>query len=343
MGRVFLAGDVGGTKTNLALFEIARGRLTMRASSRFPSREFSSLERLVVSFLEDHPMRVHAACFGVAGPVVNGRCEATNLPWMIHSKALTRVLKRSPVSLINDLAATAYGIHTLPPRAFATLHLGTPQRGGTIAVIAAGTGLGEAALAWNGRSYQALPTEGGHTDFAPRNDIEVDLFRYLAGKFGHVSYERLLSGPGKLAIYEFLRDTGRGQEPEWLRKRMSESDASAVVSEVALSGESSICVQALELFVSLYGAEAGNLALKMLATGGVYIGGGIAPTILPKLQDGSFMRAFLDKGRLSALLSKMPVRIILDDRAALFGAAYVAATGSAAGQRPTAGRSSKKK
>ncbi len=323
--RLFLAADVGGTKTNLALFESVAGRLKLRASERFSSREFTSLERLVAAYRQAHPERVQAACFGVAGPVVNGRVEATNLPWVIDGKKLSRAVG-APVNLINDLAATAYGILVLPPKAFATLHAGKAQKYGTVAVIAAGTGLGEAGLIWNGAGYQALATEGGHTEFGPRNELEIDLLRYLSKRHGHVSYERILSGPGKLAVYEFIRDSGRGDEPEWLRSRMQGSDASALVSELALTKQVDACVQALDLFVSLYGAEAGNLALKLLSAGGVYIGGGIAPTILAKLQDGTFMRSFHDKGRLSHVLQNIPVKVILDDRAALFGAAAAASS-----------------
>jgi glucokinase len=325
MAKRLLAGDVGGTKTNLALFEVSGARLILRAVERFASREFSTIERLVAAFLDAHPARLAGACFGVAGPVVSGRCEATNLPWTIDARPLGRLTGGVGVTLINDLAATALGIQTLPASAFATIHPGTVQKGGAIAVIAAGTGLGQAGLVWDGLRYRAVPTEGGHSDFAPRNDLEVELLRTLSKRFGHVSYERLLSGPGKLAIYEFLRDTGRGEEPEWLRRRMGETDPSAVVSEAGLSGQASICVHALEVFVSIYGAAAGNLALQWLATGGVYVGGGIAPTILPKLQDETFTRAFLDKGRLSVLLSNIPVRVILDDKAALYGAASQAA------------------
>ena len=323
---MILAGDIGGTKTAVALFARRRGRLEPVAQQRVKSREFRSLEELVERFLREQHASVATACFGIAGPVMGGRCEATNLAWVVDAAALQRRFKFRAVVLLNDLEALAYGIETLRPSAVAVLNAGTPQPRGTIAVIAAGTGLGEAALIWDGRRYRAVASEGGHADFAPRTELEVELWRALRRALGHVSYERVLSGPGKLAIYEFLKATGRGREPAWLARRLASGDPTAVVSEVALEGGNALCVKAIELFVSIYGAEAGNLALKLFATGGVYVGGGIAPTMLPKLRDGTFMRAFTDKGRFVSLLATIPVRVILEERAGLFGAAQYAST-----------------
>lgn len=320
---MLLAGDIGGTKTRLALFRIKGKRLTLQRQGKFPSKAYPGIIALLKDFLSPK-VSITAACFGVAGPVANGRCEGTNLPWIIDAGLIRRTFRCGRTSLINDLEATAYGIERLPSSAFLTLQKGRPVKGGTVAVIAAGTGLGEAALVWEGGRYQAVASEGGHTDFAPRNDMEIKLWRYLAGKFGHVSYERILSGPGKLDLYYFLRDLKGAREPGWLAQALRRGDPSAVVSEMALRKRSPVCVEALGLFASIYGAEAGNWALKMLARGGVYVGGGIAPTLLPILKNGAFMEAFLEKGRLSSLLSEVPVKVILDDRAALFGAAHYA-------------------
>ena len=297
----------------------------MIAHRTLRSRDYPHLEAIVKEFLADQRVGPGRACFGVAGPIVDGHCAATNLPWRIDEHTVKRTVGLRSVTLLNDLEAMAYGIHTLPETAFALLNRGQAQRAGTIAVIAAGTGLGEAALVWGGRHYRAVASEGGHADFAPRNALEVELLRYLSKRFDHVSYERILSGPGKVNLYRFLKDTGRGREPAWLAARLAVKDPSPVISEMALNGRSRLCTSALDLFVSIYGAEAGNLALKFLARGGVYVGGGIAPTILPKLRDGTFLRAFTDKGRLAPLLSRLPVRVILEEKTALYGAASYAA------------------
>lgn len=323
---MILAGDIGGTKTHLALFSFERGRLALRQEWTVASRSATSLDAVITATVGARIREVSAAAFGVAGPVVRGRCEATNLPWIITTASLARLLKTRAVALLNDLEALAYGLETLAPRQLTTLNRGRAQARGARVVLAAGTGLGEAGLVWDGSGYRAVPSEGGHTDFAPRTEEESRLLRYLRMRHrGHVSYERILSGPGKLAIYEFLRDTTRAPEPAWLRRRLADSnDPSAVVSAAALDGRSRTCASALRIFAGIYGAEAGNLALKFLATGGVYVGGGIAPTILPRLTDGTFMQAFLDKGRFRALLATVPVHIILEPKAGLLGAAAFA-------------------
>jgi glucokinase len=324
--NLVLAGDIGGTKTNLALFSVAGDRLRPEASHTFPSKRYSGLEPVLQEFLAGDKHSIDAACFGIAGPVVDGKVKTPNLPWMVDSGELSRSLKLDSVGLLNDLEAAAYGIFTLENDEFYTLNEGTMRRAGNKALIAAGTGLGQAILHDDGRHFHPLASEGGHADFAPRNDLEIELLRYLMGRFHHVSYERVLSGPGLFNIYQFLKEIRKLDEPQWLAERLSTGeDPSAVVSKAALANEAEICVKALELFVSIYGAEAGNLALRAKSVRGLYIGGGIAPKILDKLKDGTFMRAFADKGRYADLLAAVPVQVILNEQAALRGAAYYAA------------------
>jgi len=324
--KLVLAGDIGGTKTNLALFSVHGEKLQSDALKTFSSKRYSGLVPVLQDFMaESHPA-IEAACFGIAGAVVDGKVRTPNLPWMVDIEDLRRVLKLDGVSLLNDLEATAYGLFTLENDEFFTLSEGTMRHAGNKALIAAGTGLGQAILFDNGRRFQPSASEGGHGDFAPRNELEIELLRHLIGRFGHVSYERVVSGPGLFNIYQFLKEIRRLEEPEWLSARLAAAeDPSAEVSKAGLAGEASICVEALNLFVSVYGAEAGNLALRAKSVRGLYIGGGIAPKILDKLKDGTFMRAFLDKGRYTDLLATMPVQVVLNERAALRGAAYYAA------------------
>ena len=324
--NLILAGDIGGTKTHLALFSLQGEKLQAEIKKTFPSKQYSGLEPLVEEFLADQQASIGRACFGIAGPVVEGQVKTPNLPWVVNAAKITQTCKLSSVALLNDLEAAAYGIFTLESHELFTLNEGVSGRRGNKVLIAAGTGLGEATLYDDGRDYHPSASEGGHGDFAPKDETQIDLLRYLIKKFGHVSYERVVSGPGIANIYRFLRDGGRMEEPEWLKEKISAAeDISAAISQEALAGSCAICVKTLDLFVSVYGAEAGNLALRGKATGGVYIGGGIAPKILAKLKDGTFMRAFLDKGRYRELLSAMPVRVILNDQAALQGAAFYAA------------------
>ncbi len=322
---MILAGDIGGTNTRLAVFDDNGGRLTPTAEAVFPSREHPSLEAVLRKFRAAHPFPVDRACVGVAGPVRQGRSDATNLPWLVDSSLVAQELGLKRVELINDLEANAWGIGVLEHEDLAVLNAGAPDAEGNQAIISAGTGLGEAGLIWDGTRHRPFATEGGHVDFSPRNHLEMELLDYLLKQFQRVSYERVVSGPGLLNIYGFLRDTGRGEEPVWLADQMRQQDPGAVISQAAMSGKSGLCVQALDLFVSLYGAEAGNLALKVLATGGVYLGGGIAPKIIGKLQDPNFLNAFTAKGRLKPLLQAIPVRVILNDKTALLGAARCAA------------------
>lgn len=323
---MILTGDVGGTKTKLAWCISQGSRLKVEGERSFKSQDYPSLEAILEEFLKGHSNGVEGACFGIAGPVVGDRSQTTNLPWVVDAKVLGRFLKPARVGLLNDLEAMAYGTQVLPENAIEVLNAGQAQPRGPIGILAAGTGLGEAALFWNGEGYQAMASEGGHADFAPRNDLEIGLLQFLSKQFGHVSYERVLSGPGKVQIYEYLKQADCGEEPDWLTKELSKGDPSPLISEMALNGKSKLCASALELFVSIYGAEAGNLALKVLARGGIYLGGGIAPSILPLLRSGIFMKAFTDKGRFKGLLEKIPVCVILDERAPLYGAAHYALT-----------------
>ena len=319
---MILAGDIGGTKTVIGLFEEAGHRLHAIREDTFPSRNYGTLEEILNQFLgSGSRLPLRAACFGVAGPVIEGKSKTTNLPWVLDERRLADILHVPHVTLLNDLEAAAYGMLHLEPTDLCTLQPGLPRKG-NIAVIAAGTGLGEAILYWDGNCYHPIATEGGHTDFGPRSDLEVELLRYLQRECGRVSYERVLSGPGLFNIYRFLRDSGVASEPEWLRVRIAEADAGAVISEIGLVGDDPLCTKALDLFVSVYGAEAGNLALKAFAIGGVYVGGGIAPKILPKLRDGTFTSAFADKGRFAELLRSVEVKVALNPRAALLGAAH---------------------
>jgi len=321
-----LAGDIGGTNTRLAFFEGTSDRLTSRAIEIFPSRDHKGPEEIVKKFIAKHGQAPAAACFGIAGAVRDGVVETTNLPWVVSAKKLSAELGIQHVSLINDLEANAHGIALLGDSDFVLLNAGVSIAGGNRALISAGTGLGEAGLlAEKDGSYRPFPSEGGHVDFAPRNDIEIELLRYMLGRFEHVSYERVLSGPGLHNIYDFLRDTGRGQEPAWLADAFAHGDPSAAISKSGLDGTSEIGVKALDIFVSIYGAAAGNLALKFVATGGLFIGGGIAPKIIQKLNGSAFLSAFHSKGRASPLLKDIPVRVITNDKAALLGAGRVAA------------------
>jgi glucokinase len=323
-GDMILVGDIGGTHTRLAILEIVKEHFNFLAEETLSSREEPSLESALRKFLSSHSHPITEACFGVAGPVRQGRCEATNLPWVIDSREIALQLNLPPVGLINDLEASGYGIAALEVKDFEILNQGAPDARGNRAIVSAGTGLGEAVLYRDGREDRPFASEGGHADFAPRNHLEMDLLDFLLKRHSRVSVERVVSGQGLLAIYQFLKDTGRAEEPTWLVEQMRHKDPPAVITENALGGKSSLCVQTLDLFVSIYGAEAGNMALKVMATGGVYLGGGIAPKIIAKLRDPAFMNAFTSKGRLKPLLQATPVRVILNPRIALLGAARYA-------------------
>lgn len=322
--QLILAGDVGGTNTRLGLFEITRGRFRLLSEKIYLSKNYKGLENILVNFLKGQ-REIVAACFGVAGPVTEEVIVATNLPWWIDIQSLQKLLSLKKVEVINDLVANAYGISVLKKGDFQILNAGKIRKG-TQALISAGTGLGEAILFWDGKQYVPSPSEGGHAEFGPRNHLETELFNYLSDRFDHVSYERVLSGEGLFHIYQFLKDSKRfGSEPAWLSEEMKGEDPPEVISEMARLRKSKLCWKALDLFTSIYGAAAGNLALQVMAVGGVYVGGGIAPKIIWKLKDGTFMKAFKDKGRLSRIVAQIPVKVIMNERTALLGAASRAA------------------
>jgi glucokinase len=325
---MILAGDVGGTKTVLALFETTGDELRLVRDGTFPSQAHASLEEIMRWFLAEKPPEPLAAiCVGVAGPVFEGKSKTTNLPWQLDEQVLAAACGARHGKLLNDLEAAAFGMLHLRPEELVDIN---PQAGprchGNVAVIAAGTGLGEAIVYWDGRYHHPMATEGGHSSFAPQTEQEDELLRYLRARLkGHVSYERVLSGPGLFHLYCFLRDTDVHREPPELTTLLhAGGDPSALITERGLARADDISVATLELFCSIYGAEAANLALKCLAVGGVLIGGGIAPRILKVLQDGHFLRGFTDKGRFSNLLASLPVQVSLNPRAPLLGAAHYA-------------------
>jgi glucokinase len=333
---MILAGDVGGTKVHLALYGFQAGRLKAIRDARFPANEFASLDAVVQRFLtvdangnasQDRSERdqIIAACFGVPGPVRDGHLKLTNLPWELDSHGLAKAIGIEHLFLINDLQANGYGIPELAPEAICTLADGDPGAFGHRGLIAAGTGLGQALLIWDGRTHRPVPSEGGHSDFAARDDREIGLLQYLRRTLnGRVSCERVVSGIGIQNIYSYLRDVEKLEEPVWLRDRLATEERNVVIGTCAEDGSSQLCFETMKLFASAYGAEAGNLALKVLALGGLYVGGGIAPKMLKSLKSGGFMQAFLDKGRLSPVLKSIPVRVILDETCALLGAAAFA-------------------
>jgi glucokinase len=324
---MLLAGDIGGTKTNLAVFSPEDGPRAPLAEATFPSADYPSLEALVHEFLADNKiggLPVERASFGVAGPVGASRATITNLPWMMEETQLQEALNLSSVRLLNDLNAIAHAVPFLEPADLHTLNAGQPASEGAMAVIAPGTGLGEAFLTWDGTRYRPHASEGGHADFAPTNPFEVELLRYLQDRFGHVSYERVCSGQGLPNIYAYLKHSGYADEPTWLTEQLAAADdPTPIIVNAALDSQRpcQLCVATLNAFVSILGAEAGNLALKVLASGGVYLSGGIPPRILPALEEERFMEAFRHKGRMSDLLARVPVHVILNPKVALLGAA----------------------
>jgi glucokinase len=321
---LLLAGDVGGTKTSLALYETESGLRVPLSEARLPSAEYGDLASLVLEFLSQTEQRPTHACFGVAGPVVDGHVSVTNLPWVIDERELEARLGLAPVRLINDLESIANAIPLLGAEDLHVLNHAPPEETGAIAVVAPGTGLGEAFLTWDGTRYVAHPSEGGHVDFAPTNPLEMGLLKYLWERYEHVSYERVCSGLGIPNIYAYLRDSGYAAEPAWLAQELAQvEDPTPIIVNTALdqSKPCELCLGTLDTFVSILGAEAGNLALDTLATGGVYLGGGIPPRILPALERAHFMRSFYNKGRFGELLARIPVHVIMNPNVALLGAA----------------------
>jgi glucokinase len=328
---MILAGDIGGTNARLAYFQPVNGHLSLVSERVFPSQEFEGLGEIVSKFLEGGSTRPEMACFGIAGPVHHGRVETSNLPWIIEQSRLAKQIQLPGTLLINDLEANAWGIGGLDSKDLVSLNEVVPSDGNQ-AVIAPGTGLGEAGLFWNGSQHQVFACEGGHADFAPQGELQIELLRFLAARYGHVSYERILSGPGLVNVYEFLREAGCGDEPGGFAARLALPDAAAEISRAALNGTNPLAEKALDLWVAVYGAEAGNLALKTMAIGGIFLSGGISPKILSKLKGPIFMRSFLDKGRLRPLLESVPVQVVTNDKAGLLGAARCAASRSGNGR-----------
>lgn len=319
---MLLAGDIGGTKTVLALYTAELGPRHPLFKETFPSRQYASLEAVIRAYLQDKDAEVNYAAFGVAGPVVRDQAEITNLPWVLNERHLERAFDFKRVHLLNDLQAVATSIPILEEDDLVTLHAGKPEPGGTIGVIAPGTGLGEAFLTWQGERYLAYPSEGGHADFAADTPLELDLLRHLLERYDHVSYERVCSGMGLPNLYAFFHETSRFEEPDWLREQVrAAADPTPIIVSAAQQQKAPIATATLELFVNILAREAGNLALKLLATGGIYFGGGIPPRILDQLRDGRFIEHFLDKGRFRDLLQQIPLQVIMNDEAALIGAA----------------------
>lgn len=337
---MILAGDVGGTKTRLALYQFEDGELIRQQTETFVSRDHSSLDEVVRIFLDRHKATVTRSCFGVPGPVVNGEARATNLPWKLKEEQISRALHIPTIRLVNDLVATAAAVPNLQPEDLLTLHEGKPPaaeknvRGNhnkmtesenvALGVLAPGTGLGQAFIYFDSGQRHIIASEGGHADFAPTNEIEIKLLQYLKSRYDHVSYERILSGPGLVNIYTFLKDTGYALEPSELGRRLREEDPGMVISHAGMVEKNELCVKTLDIFASILGAQAGNLVLTLMATGGVYLGGGIPARIYEKLADGTTVGSYLNKGRLSYLTENTPLYVILDDHTALRGAACIA-------------------
>lgn len=322
---MILACDVGGTSTRVALFEPVADRAVMVGSETVRSSQYPSLGAIVEEFRPRHPDVLTAACFGVAGPVSEGQCITTNLPWRVEVAQLQSVLGSDRVNLINDLVANAWGIDWLTANDVVPLHAGQPDATGNRAVISPGTGLGEAGMICVDGRYRPFASEGGHAEFGPRSETQFDLARYLERRFGRTSYEHVLSGPGLVNIYTFLRNSARGDEPEWFAQELKRTDPAARIADAALNEELPICVDAMRIFLKIFGAEAGNLALKLMATGGIWLGGGIVPKILPLIVGTPyFLEGFSAKGKLSHIVEKIPIIAIRNQQTALLGAARYA-------------------
>ena len=319
---MILAGDIGGTKTTLALYrKNADGSLECNKEQTFASADYPQFDDILSTFIAPE-LDIASVCLGIAGPIVNQRCQTTNLPWVIDAKALSEKFNTPQVKLLNDLEAMAVGMLNSSGDDLVELNPNALIQDGNIAVIAAGTGLGEAILFWDGKSHHAIATEGGHCDFAPQTEQQNQLLIYMQQHFkDHVSWERILSGDGFGYLYDFLVDAEFGQASASVPENTSSTDRNAIISQLGVNKKDSVCIEVLRLFVELYAAEAGNLALKSLSTGGVFIGGGIGPKIRPALENGDFLRLFVAKGRFNDLLSKMSIKLSLNPRTPLMGAA----------------------
>src|SRR5438309_6934694 len=319
---MILAGEIGATRTRLAAFETEGNQLQCAVEKTYMSQQHDGLPGILAHFIKTEGIPVHSACFGVAGPVRAGRSKISNLPWVIDAREVARQLRLNSVGLLNDLEAYAYGIDGLESKDFITLSEGAEEAEGNRAVISAKTGLGMAGLYWDGFRHHPFACEGGHADFAPRNELQTELLVFLQKKYGRISCERILSGPGIKNIYDFLRDEKKAEEPDWLKEQLGTShDAPALISQLALENKAAVCEQALSIFVGIYGSQTGDCALNFMSTGGIFIGGSIAAKIVPRMKDPIFMQSFLDKGRMRGLLQDMPVKIVLNDDSGILGAA----------------------
>jgi glucokinase len=321
-----LAGDIGGTNTRLALYQVTPDSpLQLCLQESYPSQSYNTIEAVLQRFLTHiSGGEIHSACFGIAGPVIDQECETTNLPWRVSANLINKQFNFKQTRLINDLEANAWGIETLEQKDFLTLNQGAETARGNRSIIAAGTGLGEAGLYWDGQRHHPFPSEGGHSDFSPSTPLEFELFQSLQQKHQQVSWEDLVSGPGLEAIYDFLQGRHNQSIPDWLSKQMQKTGKAPAISDAGLEATDPVCQESLALFTRLYAREAGNHALKIMATGGVYLGGGIAPRILPMLQQDFFMETFVAKGPMRKIMQAMPVKVILNDKTALYGAANYA-------------------
>ncbi len=320
--HTLLAADIGGTKTNVACFEAGPQRPRLHCLETYASRDATGLEDILDAFTRKYSVSPAGVCLGIAGPVVRGRSKTTNLPWTVSEAGLRKRFGWERVKLINDLSATALSVPLLQRDRLRFLNRARAEKNGTIGVVAPGTGLGQALLVFEDGRPRAVPSEGGHVDFAPNSEADLELWRFLQAKYGHVSVERVLSGNGLVNIYTWLQHSANSPEPAWLKEKMLSGDPARVITETALAKEHPVCRQALEHFIAILGAVSGNLALTALSSGGIYLGGGIPPKILAALEDGPFLEAFSAKGRYQALLETIPVRVILDSRAPLLGAAF---------------------
>lgn len=321
MEEMILIGDIGGTNSRIALCKKTKP-VVLLEEKKYPSKSYQDFNLIIKEYLKEKQVEIHTACFGIAGPVKDGKCKTTNLPWEVDSQQIARSNRIQKVSIINDLEANAWGIRGLKKNELYPLYKGQPQKGNA-GLISAGTGLGEAGLIWDGISHRPFACEGGHCDFAPRNEIEWELFKYLQKKYGHVSYERVISGPGMQNLLEFLIETQKEKVSKELQSALKNESPPKVITEMGKKKEP-LCKKTLDWFLSLYGAEAGNLALKFLSFSGIYLGGGIAPRIVEEIKKGPFLEAFFDKGRFKKVMQAIPVYIILNDQTALIGAAEYA-------------------
>lgn len=322
MEQFVVAGDIGGTKSAMGCFSTEKGPCAPVHEQVYRTNDWKSFRDLIADFIKQVNCRPAAACFGIPGPIADRRAEVTvNVRWPIDARDLSDLFGHDRIDLINDIQAMAFGVLVAPEAGFATINEGEPEPVANRGLVAAGTGLGHAMLVHDRGHWIAVASEAGHADFSPNSEIEVDLLRYLWDIYGRISKERVLSGPGLYHIYQFLRDTGRAAEPDWLAREMESGDPGAIISKHGLDDDEPLCARALDLFVQIYGAQAGDYALTTMSRGGIYLGGGIAPKILPRLKRAEFMNGFTNKGRLSELIKQIPVKVILETRIPLWGAA----------------------